>query len=109
VLLFKASWIADYPDPESFLAVCYGGYAAPPNYTRFRNREFDVKYNLSMMQSDDSVRNVTYLKMDQLLMQQQPLIPLYYDEILDFVQNNISGFSPNALNLLSLKSVNKKE
>jgi peptide/nickel transport system substrate-binding protein len=47
--------------------------------------------------------------MDQLLMQQQPLIPLYYDEILDFVQNNISGFSPNALNLLSLKSVNKKE
>ncbi len=108
ILMFKASWIADYPDAESFLAVCYGSYAAPPNYTRFKNTAFDNYYESSMIQSDDSLRNTTYLKMDQLLMQQQPLIPLYYDEILDFVQNNISGFNPNALNLLSLKRVDKE-
>ncbi|MBU6204989.1 MAG: ABC transporter substrate-binding protein [Bacteroidetes bacterium] len=107
VLLFKASWIADYPDPESFLAVCYGGYAAPPNYTRFRNREFDVKYNLSMMQSDDTLRYQTYMDMDRILSEEQALIPLYYDETLDFVQHNIVGLSPNALNLLTLKMVKK--
>jgi peptide/nickel transport system substrate-binding protein len=107
ILMFKASWIADYPDAESFLAVCYGRYIAPPNYTRFNNSTYNKLYEISMMQSDDVVRNNTYLKMDELLMLQQALIPIYYDETLDFVHNNIKGFNPNPLNLLSLKYINK--
>jgi peptide/nickel transport system substrate-binding protein len=107
-LFFKASWIADYPDAESFLAVCFGGYGAPPNYTRFRNKAFDDMYVKSMYIPNDSSRNQLYKAMDALLIQEQPLIPLYYDEVLDFVQNNIEGFSPNALNLLQLKHVRKK-
>lgn len=108
VLLFKASWIADYPDAESFLAVCYGAYSAPPNYTRFKNITYDKLYEQCMYVSNDSLRNQYYLTMDKLLKDEQPLIPLYYDEVLDFVQNNISGFRPNALNLLQLKYVLKK-
>lgn len=107
VLMFKASWIADYPDAESFLAVCYGGYSAPPNYTRFKNTEYDRLYEKCMYVSNDSLRNRYYVTMDKLLKEQQPLIPIYYDEVLDFVQNNISGFRPNALNLLQLKYVRK--
>jgi peptide/nickel transport system substrate-binding protein len=45
--------------------------------------------------------------MDRILSEEQALIPLYYDETLDFVQHNIVGLSPNALNLLNLKTVKK--
>ncbi len=107
ILFFKASWIADYPDAESFLAICYGKYGAPPNYTRFHDLTYDLDYSESMLQANDSLRNLIYLKMDRLLMSELPVIPLFYDEVLDFIQNNVSGLSPNALNLLSLKRVTK--
>jgi ABC-type oligopeptide transport system substrate-binding subunit len=32
---FWATWIADYPDAESYLTMFYGKNTAPPNYTRF--------------------------------------------------------------------------
>ena len=33
---FRASWIGDYPDAETYLTVLYGGNPAPPNYTCFK-------------------------------------------------------------------------
>ena len=38
---FRASWIADYPDAESFYTVFYSKNPSPPNYTRFNNAAFD--------------------------------------------------------------------
>src|SRR5690606_8007265 len=32
--LFKAQWIADYPDPETYMAYFYSRFPSPPNYTR---------------------------------------------------------------------------
>ncbi len=106
-LLFRASWIADYPDAESYLALCYGGYQAPPNYTRMRNENFDKLYLEAMNISNDSIRNNLYVAMDKIIMNELSIIPLYYDEVLDFIQLNISGFEVNALNLLDLRKVKK--
>jgi len=39
--LFRASWIADYPDGESFLSMFYSKNPAPPNYTRYQSDEYD--------------------------------------------------------------------
>ena len=45
--------------------------------------------------------------MDKIIMNELSIIPLYYDEVLDFIQLNISGFEVNALNLLDLRKVKK--
>jgi peptide/nickel transport system substrate-binding protein len=45
--------------------------------------------------------------MDSLLIQNAVIVPLYYDRVLRFTQNNISGFESNAMNLLDLKRVVK--
>ena len=106
-LLFKASWIADYPDAESFLALAYGGYTAPPNYTRTNIPAYDNLYQRSYNIANDSSRNVLYQRMDSILVSERSIIPLYYDEVIDFVQPNVKGFAPNALNLFILKNVIK--
>ena len=47
--------------------------------------------------------------MDNLVMQEVPVIILYYDEVLRFTHKNIKGLESNALNLLTLKGVIKEK
>jgi peptide/nickel transport system substrate-binding protein len=39
------------------------------------------------------------------MMEDAPVVPLWYDEVVHLVQPGIKGFPPNALNLLELRSV----
>ena len=45
--------------------------------------------------------------MDQILVDNAVIVPLYYDKVLRFSQKNILGFESNAMNLLDLKRVRK--
>ena len=46
--------------------------------------------------------------MDSLVMTRSPVVVLYYDEAVRFVQKNIEGMTGNPINLLNLKTVRKK-
>ena len=41
------------------------------------------------------------------MMQQTPIVPLFYDEVVRFTRENISGLGINPVNLLELKRVSK--
>lgn len=107
---FRASWIADYPDAENYLSLFYSKNFTPagPNYTHFSNAEFDRLYESAMSETNDSVRFSYYRKMDQMVMDQAPVVVLYYDQVLRFTQKNITGLGSNAMNLLVLKKVRKE-
>ena len=104
-LFFRASWIADYPDPENFLSVFYGNNPAPPNYTRYRNAEYDRLYEKVIREPDLQQRIHYYREMDQMLIQDAPVVPLWYDQVLRLVQPEVLGFKTNGLNLLDLRKV----
>ena len=44
--IFRASWVADYPDAENYLSLFYSPNFTPngPNYTHFKNVVFDSLY-----------------------------------------------------------------
>ncbi len=106
---FRASWIADYPDSENYLSLFYSKNFTPngPNYTHFKSEEFDRMYEESLSITDIAKRRELYIKMDSLIIEKAPIIPLYYDEVVRFTQKTISGFSTNAQNFLVLKRVKK--
>ena len=107
VPLFRASWIADYPDGESFLSMFYGENPAPPNYTRFKNIAFDELYHSAMTVSDPKDKIRSYQKLDSIIVAEAPVIFLFYDETALFVGKSVQGLEPNALNLLTVKSITK--
>lgn len=109
VNFFRKSWIADYPDEENFLSLFYSKNWSPKgfNYTHYNNPEFDLLYEKSQSELNDSIRNNYYRKMDQLLINNVPIVPLYYDQVVRLVHNNISGLTSNSMNMLSLKKVKK--
>jgi peptide/nickel transport system substrate-binding protein len=101
---FRGLWIADYPDAESYMAFFNSRLPAPPNYTRFSNSTFDKWYDESM-NAPDTLRWELYRKMDSLVMSHAPVIPLFYDQILHFSQNNITGMTSTSMNIIDLKRV----
>lgn len=102
-LFFRGSWIADYPDAENYLSVFYSKNPAPPNYTRYKNQEFDAMFEKALAEENDTVRYQLYQKADQLMINDAPVIPLWYDKVIHLVQPGVKGFHPNALNLLELR------
>lgn len=108
-LFFRASWIADYPDAENYLSVFYGKNPAPPNYTRYHNPAYDALYEQSNKEPNDSLRYRLYQQMDQMLIDDAPVVPLWYDMVIHLVQPNVKGFHPNSLNWLELRKVKLEE
>jgi len=107
---FRASWIADYPDAENYLALFYSKNFSPggPNYTHFSNTTYDSLYEKSLTITNVSERIALYRQMDQIIIDNAVIVPLYYDQVVDFTQKNIVNFETNPLNLLELKNVVKK-
>ncbi len=104
-LFFRGSWIADYPDAENYLSVFYGKNPAPPNYTRYKNPQFDKLYEQALAEKNDSLRYKIYRQADQLMIKDAPVVPLWYDMVIRLVKPNVKNFIPNSLNLLELRKV----
>ncbi len=104
---FRGSWIADYPDAENYLSLFYSKNFAPagPNYTHFKNELFDNLYKQSLSELNDTIRHRFYKQMDSIVMNECPVVVLYYDEVLRFTPKYIEGLGNNPLNLLTLKKV----
>lgn len=107
--IFRASWIADYPDAENYLSLFYSKNFAPngPNYTHFKNEVFDTLYEQSIQITEPLARYRLYQKMDSILIEEAPVVPLYYDEVIRFTQKNVQGLGVNPIDLLQVKRVKK--
>jgi oligopeptide transport system substrate-binding protein len=106
---FRKSWVADYPDPENYLALFYSKNFTPngPNYTHFKNTTFDALYEQSIEEKRERERYELYRKMDQLIMDEAPVVVLYYDQVVRYVQPNIISLGVNPINIFDLRRVEK--
>jgi len=106
---FRKSWVGDYPDEENFLSLFYSKNWSPNgfNYTHYYNPQFDILFEKSQTETNDSIRYRYYQQMDQLLIDNAPVVPLYYDQVVRLVNKNINGLTSNSMNMLSLKKVKK--
>ena len=107
---FRGSWIADYPDAENYLQLFYSENRCPAgaNYTRYRNPHYDALYRKAKKTPDEQERIALYRQMDSLIMEEAPVMVLYYDQILHFTHKNVSGLQSNAMNALDLRHVRIK-
>ncbi|MEL6590695.1 MAG: ABC transporter substrate-binding protein [Bacteroidota bacterium] len=106
---WRASWIADYPDGENYLSLYWSNNFSPegPNTTHFSSPEYDALYEASLLETNDSLRHQLYHQMERLMIEQAPIVPLYYDRSFRMLQANIQGLGSNPMNYLSLLYVKK--
>ncbi|HEX4886782.1 MAG TPA: ABC transporter substrate-binding protein [Luteibaculaceae bacterium] len=109
VSLFRKNWVADYPDAQNFFSLFYSGNFTPngPNYFHYRNPQFDQWYLKLNNTTDEAERRAIADKLDEILLADAPVIPLFYDEVVRVVNKKVVGLPINALNLLDLRRVKK--
>lgn len=106
---FRASWIGDYPDAENYLSLFYSRNWSPngPNYTHFKNEKFDNWFDAAQREMNLTIRDSLYNAMDELMMAEAPIIVLYYDEVVRFVQKSVKALRVNSMNGLNLTRTKK--
>jgi oligopeptide transport system substrate-binding protein len=107
--IFRSSWIADYPDAENYLSLFYSKNFAPngPNYTHFKNEVYDLLYEKSLTTRNSKTRTRLYRKMDSIIIEESPIVPLYYDQSVRFISKDVIDLESNAVNMLDLTRVKK--
>lgn len=107
--IFRASWIADYPDAENYLSLFYSPNFTPngPNYTHFKNEVYDSLYVKALSFSNIEMRKHLYSQMDSIIISEAPVVPLFYDMAVRFVNKKVHGLGINPQNFLVLKNVEK--
>ena len=104
---FRSSWVADYPDAENYLSLFTSSNFAPsgPNYTHYTNPKYDKLYEKALLCNNLEQRAFYYTKMDSLMMLDAPVVVLFYDEVLRFVNKRVKEMGSNPTNLLDLRRV----
>jgi len=109
---FRLGWVADYPDPETFLTLFYGKHVpANPsensfiNYFRFKNARFDSLFSASFTVSDIKKRYALLSQAEQIVLDEAPFMPIFYDENFRLEQLNVSNFPENLMNYMDLSVV----
>jgi ABC-type transport system substrate-binding protein len=115
VNLFRGSWLGDYPDAENYFSMFYSKNLSPvgPNKTHFMNKEFDALYDKAEGEDDHKENHFLlyefYDKMDRQIVEESPVIVLFYDEILRIYSKSLVGLKTNATNILMLETVDFKK
>jgi peptide/nickel transport system substrate-binding protein len=108
--VFKASWIADYPDAENYLSLFDSRKWTPrgPNYTRTALTGFDAALDRATHAPAGPDRDAQMAQLDQRIHDAVPVIPLWYDVSVRVLPKSVDGIPQHPLFLLDLRRARKK-
>ncbi len=109
---WRAGWVADYPDPESFLNIYYGQHVPASmseksyiNSVRYQSVMFDSIFRMASREVDNKKRLELYRQADQIAIDDAVVMPIYYDENTRLVQYYVKGYDQNAMEYRDLSRV----
>ncbi|MCE3226921.1 MAG: oppA [Bacteroidetes bacterium] len=110
--MYRDGWVADYPSPESFLSIFYGEpvtndttHMAYPNTIKYKNPEYDKYYKLGRDALNRDSASVYFLKAEQILLNDAPLIPLWYESNCRLIASRMKNFYSNPLRYFDFTQV----
>lgn len=102
--IFGDGWVADYPNPESFLSVFYGADLSKdmskvsyPNTARYSNSTFDKYFEAGRNAANRDSAAAWFFKAEQVMIGDAPVIPLWYDSNCRLMKGRVKNFYSNAL------------
>ncbi len=111
--IWRGGWIADYPDPETFLSIFYGGNIHGADYLlngfQFKNQEYDKLYEQALREVNPQKRNELMVKCDQLIIDRCPVMPILTGDFILMVNARIRDFKTNSMEAIDFSKVYIKE
>lgn len=88
--LFHMRWAADYLDAENFLSYMLASYG-PENKIGYKNDEFDALCSEADLLLDWERRAPLYAKAEDIVLQDAPWIPIYFQRDFELISARVSG------------------
>lgn len=112
--IWRAGWIADYPDPENFLAMFYGGnitngQTSMVNRFKFKDDEYDKLYEQAILERDAEKRMNLLVQCDQIVIDKAALMPIFTDDHVVLINARVRDFHTNSMEMMNLSDVFIKE
>ncbi len=111
-LFWRTGWIADYPDPETFLTTLYSAHIpsdmnarSSTNSVRYSNPRFDSLYNAAVHEADPKKRADLFLAADRVQVEDAAIMPIYYELNDRLVQRNVRNFDINPMEFRDMTRV----
>jgi len=99
----RASWIGDFPDPISFLELYTSDNGN--NRTGYNNPIYDAAIKESWTIADPVSRMKKLRECENILMDDMPIIPIYYYALTELRSPKIHNAFPNPLGMYSWKDI----
>ncbi len=110
--MFRSAWVADFPSAENFLMLTYGKTVPKtlnepswPNVSRYVNAQFDELYEKALLTQNQEEKNKLLMQAEQLMMDDAPVLVLWYDEKYRLYQARVNNFYSNPLNYWDFSNV----
>ncbi|GKU23354.1 peptide ABC transporter substrate-binding protein [Clostridium folliculivorans] len=101
-MVCRTSWIADYNDPMTFIDMYYtNGGNNNPGYT---NPEYDKLVDAAKKGTDAAKRTDDMHKAEDILMNDMPIIPIYYYTNVLALKSNITDLQKSPLGFVYFRS-----
>jgi oligopeptide transport system substrate-binding protein len=98
--IFDGAWIADYPDPDNFLRL--GSFR---NYTGWRHEAYERLLHQARGMMDQEGRMVLYRQAQEILVEEAPIIPLFYARLTLLIKPWVRRFPTSPLKWSHWKDV----
>jgi len=102
--ILRAAWVADFPSAENFLWIFSSkdvpnslNEASYPNVARYVNRTFDDYYESALKAKSIEEANALFKKAEIKLMEDAPVIVLWYDEGYRLNKSYVKDFPNNPM------------
>ena len=102
VEMFRSSWIADYNDPSSFADYFL---RSGVNQVRYQNPAYDRLLSHAQRAQDPETRIGLLQQAEELLLADQPIIPIYFMALNHLVQPSVVGWYQNPLDVVYSKDI----
>ena len=96
--LARSGWIADLPAAENFLTVHQSTNGAG-NYSGYDNPTYDAVVAQAVATADPDKRNKLMRRADEILINDMPILPLYFYVTRSLVSKRIDGWKDNISNV----------
>lgn len=111
--LWRTGWVADYPDPENFLAMFYGGNIADGsnmmNVFKYKNEQYDALFEKALTEKDPQKRMDLLVQCDQIIVDDAVVMPIFTDDHIVIMNARVRNFEANPMESLNLRNVFIKE
>ncbi len=101
-----SEWFGDYPDPMTFLSLFSN--MSQQNYCHWNNSEYNRLLELASSSYNLHIRSQILKRAEKCLMNNMPIMPLYFEYNTYLIKERVSGWNVNLMNVYPWKFIDLK-